>query len=315
MILPRIRPIAVLALVVGLPAVLGCAEERPPINKVQANALAKTFFVGDPGNPSDDPEFYWRNFVVDGSEAQELVCIGSWSAVDRIKWEITESTLYARRSYSQNPGGDNKGSGPGFPSGTIVAAYPISSHFDIKRAYNPQTGEELNIVEENTTDRPWDERDYLRVDWSTNQVDTPDWYDMFTGKIFGDLRLTNVAYYVSDPTHDDAPHFEPDNGYFDVTSKFLVDPVPQNAEKTPAEGSSVPHCAYIGLYTGNAISSCDPQEAVIRSSYYRVDKLDPDDDFEPFDNPTATLDIIGNPGGLGGAFEPGLVTPPRVPWD
>lgn len=317
MTLSRFRPLAVLFLAIGLFALFGCAQEREPINKVQANALAKSFFVGDPGDPSDDPEFYWRNFVVDGSEAQELVGIGSWSAVDRIKWEITENTLYARRSYSQNPGGDNKGSGPGFPSGTIVAAYPISSHFDIKRAYNPQTGEDLNIVEENTTDRPWYERDYFRVDWSTNTVDTPDWSDMFTGKIFGGLKLTPVAYYVSDPTHDDAPHFEPDDGYFDVTSKFLVEPVPANPETTPALNPplSLPQCAWIGIFTGNAITGCDAQEAVVRSSYYRVDKLDPDNDFEPFDNPTASLDIVGNPGGLGDGLEQGVVTAPRVSWD
>ena len=37
----------------------GCAEERDPINRVQANALAKSFFVGeDLLNPHDDPEFW-----------------------------------------------------------------------------------------------------------------------------------------------------------------------------------------------------------------------------------------------------------------
>lgn len=312
----RLRSLAVLPALIALLATAGCAEERPPINKVQANALAKSFFVGDPGNPSDDPEFYWRNFVVDGSESQELIGIGSWSAVDRIKWEITENTLLARRAYGQTNGGDNKGSGPGFPSGTVVASYPITSHFDIKKAYNPQTGEELNIVEENTTDRPWYERDYFRVDWSTNNVDTPDWTDMFIGKRFGDISLTPVSYFVSDPTHDDAPHFEPDSGYFDVTSKFLIAPVPLREPSVSASlqlGPAV--CMYIGFYTGNAITSCDPQEAVIRSSYYRVDKVDPDGDFEPFDNPTASLDIIGNPGGLGSSIEAGVVTPPRLTWD
>jgi hypothetical protein len=147
-----------------------------------------------------------------------------------------------------------------------------------------------------------------------NKVETPDWYDMFTGKMFGELKLTPVAYYVSDPAHDDAPHFEPDNGYFDVTSKFLVEPAPMFPGASGVLGS-FPQCVFIGLYTGNAIKSCDPQEAVIRSSYYRVDKLDPDDDFEPFDNPTASLDIFGNPGGLGDSYSSGIFTPPRVTWD
>src|SRR6185369_4756700 len=49
----------------------GCAEERPPINRVQSDALAKSFFVGDSlSDTSDDPEFYWRNYVIDGSASQ-----------------------------------------------------------------------------------------------------------------------------------------------------------------------------------------------------------------------------------------------------
>ena len=47
---------------------VGCAEERDPINRVQANALPKSFFLGAQiGDPGDDPEFYWRNYVVDAS--------------------------------------------------------------------------------------------------------------------------------------------------------------------------------------------------------------------------------------------------------
>ena len=309
------RPLRVLLVASFVLASFGCAEERAPINKVQANALDKHFFVGDPGNPKDDPVFYWRNFVVDASEAQELIGIGSWSGVDRIKWEISETMLFARRAYDQNAGADDKDSTSSFPNGTIVAAYPISSHFDIKRAYNPQTGEDLNVVEENTTDRPWYERDYFRIDWSTNQVNTPQWSDMFIGKAFGDIKLTPVAYYVSDPDQDDAPHFDPKGGYFDITSKFLVEPVPANPEKTPSEGSSIPLCAYLGLYTGTAIYNCDAQEAVVRSSYWRLDQVDPDNDFEPFENTRANLDVIGNPGGLGDGFSAGIVTPPRVTFD
>src|SRR5690606_6030947 len=123
----------------------GCASEREPINRVQADALAKDFFVGELGDPNDDPQFYWRNFVVDASESQSLIGIGSWSGVDRIRWEITENLLLARRSYAQNPGADDKGD-KGHPDGTLVAAYPIASHFDIRREYNPSTGEELNVV-------------------------------------------------------------------------------------------------------------------------------------------------------------------------
>src|SRR4051812_42753449 len=162
--------------VLGLPA---CAQERPPINRVQANALAKEFFVGAKlADPGDDPEFYWRNYVVDGPVSQSLVGVGSWSGVDRIRWEITENALLARKAYQISKGADDKGAAIKDPNGAIVAAYKITSHFDIRRVYNPTTGEEQNIVEENSSDRPWNAREYFRVDWSNNIVDNPMWTDM-----------------------------------------------------------------------------------------------------------------------------------------
>ena len=78
----------------------GCAEERDAINRVQPYALDKSFFVGpDIAKPDDDPEFLWRNYVIDGSVSQSLIGIGSWSGVDRIRWEITEDRLIGRRSF------------------------------------------------------------------------------------------------------------------------------------------------------------------------------------------------------------------------
>lgn len=292
---------------------LSCAAERDPINRVQPAALEKAFFVGRLNDPGDDPEFYWRNFVVDGSEAQSLIGIGSWSAVDRIRWEIQENLLVARKAYPISPGADDKGD-PGEPDGVVVAAYEIESHFDIRRAYNPQTGEELNVIEENSDDRPWYEREYMRVDWSMNLVDTPDWFDMFLGKLAGDVKVTPIAYYVTEPAHPDAPHFDASGGYFDITSKFLVEPEQMESPFSDIQGK-IPACILSGFYVGNAIDNCDPQEAVVRSSYLKVASVDPDDDFEPFENNRASLDIVGNPGGLGDAFSVGIVTPPRITWD
>lgn len=292
----------------------GCAEERAPINRVQADALAKEFFVGDLSTPDDDPQFYWRNFVVDGSEAQSMIGIGSWSAVDRIRWEITEKMLIARKSYPLSPGATPHGDGEGHPDGIVVAVYPIEKHFDIKRAYNATTGEEMNVVEENAADRPWNKREFMRVDWSMNLVDTPTWSDMFQGKLFGDITVSPIAYTVNDSEHPDRPHFEPEKGYFDITSKFLVSPAEMESPFIDLDGT-VPACVVMGLYTGSAVNSCDPQEAVVRSSFLRVDRVDPDEDFEPFENTHSSLDVIGNPGGLGSSMSSGIVTPPRVDWD
>ena len=47
-----------------------------------------------------------------------------------------------------------------------------------------------------------------------------------------------------------------------------------------------------------------------------ADQLDADNDFEPFENNGATLDVIGNPGGLRRtASSVGILTPSRVSWD
>src|SRR5688572_28792680 len=51
----RVAFVATLGLLAG--GALGCAEERDPINQVQANALAKSFFVGDDlHDDADNPE-------------------------------------------------------------------------------------------------------------------------------------------------------------------------------------------------------------------------------------------------------------------
>lgn len=289
-------------------AVGSCAEEREPINRVQANALDKAFFVGELADDTDNPVFLSRNFVVDATESQTLVGLSMASGLERIRWHITENTLFARRAYAQTDG-EPRGQGDE-ANGNIIAAYEIESHFDIRNAYNPSTGEELNVVEEITSDRPWNERQFFRVDWSENQVNSPAWTTMFYGQTFGDIELTPISYFESDPNSEDAPHFDAEDGYFDVTSHFLLEP-----EMINFGWWQLPTCMLMGFFTGSAIYSCDPQEAIVRSSYWRLDKADPDDDFEPMENSTAALDILGNPGGIGDSASSGIVTPPREQYD
>ena len=299
-----------LGLIAGV-ALLGCAQEREPINRVQANVLDKSFFVGeDLAGPEDDPEFYWRAYVVDASASQSLVGVGSWAGVDRIRWEISEDLLVARKAYQIINGQDNKALPQRTPDGTVVAAYRIESHFDIRRGYNPQTGEELNIIEENSSDEPWQRRKFMRVDWSKNLVDNPMWGDMFLGKTFGELELQPLSYYVDDPNHPDAPHFEVKEGYFDITNRYYVSP--ETTSTGWADLPEIPTCALVGLYTGSASYDCNAQEATVRQSYWKVD---PNHDFESLELTTAPEDIIGNPGGQGNSLTVGLLTPGQQGWD
>src|SRR5829696_6455943 len=137
---------------------VGCAEEREPINRVQANALAKSFFVGnDLASSKDDPEFYTAMTVTDvpyGADQQVGVFTGLLGELKRVKWEITEDMLNARLTYEQIEGSDGHGSRI-TNNGRVIGSYEITSHFDIRRSYNSSTGEELNVIEENESDRPW----------------------------------------------------------------------------------------------------------------------------------------------------------------
>lgn len=263
---------------------IGCAQERDPINQVQADALDKHFFVGASLNDtSDDPEFYMRDTVVDVPYGDQN---GLFTAYDsqpltRIKWEIQENNLIARETYEHITDSDHHGSKTS-NNGQIVGMWTITSHFDIRRSYNPQTGEEMNIITENSTDRPWYEREYMRVDWSKNLI--TDAYSLDTlsaAGMFGTVKFDPEAYYVQDPTDPNAPTFDADNGYFDVTTKALATPQMLNF---PQWGISLPACLIAdGKFTfppdDSTTTNCNPTELTLRLSFRKV----VDDDYEPED--------------------------------
>ncbi|HNZ23246.1 MAG TPA: hypothetical protein PKL24_13980 [Polyangiaceae bacterium] len=286
----KVRGVA-LGLLLGL-AMMGCAEEREPIDRVQPNVLKKSFFVGeDLHDSSDDPEFFMRAYSVGSSYDQPSFYYGTGSGVDRVRFEITENMLLVRKAYQIGRGRDDKGLPGGEANGTVVAAYRIESHFDIRKAYNPVTGEELNITEENTSDRPWYEREYFRVDWSTNEVANPMYLDELFSKWFGDPKITPMRYQVTDPTSEDAPFVDEKEGYIEVTNRVFVEP----GEMYFSWGS-LPSCIVYGMISGTNINDCNMQAANLRLTYWRID---PNRDFEPFINSLAAEDVVNNFGTAG----------------
>src|SRR5271170_4008257 len=205
----------------------GCAQQRAPINRVQAFALSKHFFVGaNLSDPSDDPEFYMGNRIIDEpyGVGQGFWMFQSTGGLARIKFEIQETVLIARLTYERIQNSDGHGSQT-TNNGQVVAEWTIESHFDIIHDYNPQTGEQLNIIVENTTDRPWYQREYFRVDWSTNLVtDAYDFDLLALGAQLDGLQYDPGSYYVEDPSDPNAPVFSEDEGYFDVTTKITARP-------------------------------------------------------------------------------------------
>ena len=271
----RVALVATVAVVL-----MGCAEERAPISRVQADALDKAFFVGDDlASTADDPEFYTRTTVVDvgyGTSDGGLFTASAAGQVARIKWEITQDMLLGRLTHELIDGADGHGA-PLANSGQVVAAFAIKSQFDIKRSYNPSTGEESNVIEENGSDRPWYERRFFRVDWSQNLVTKAYTFDLLSNLgMGGAVDFQNMHYYVSDPASEDAPLFAAEDGYFDVTSRVYASPKILN---TPY--GTYPACYFNPESTGGTfpLGSCNPTEVTIRLSFRKV----VDTDYEPKD--------------------------------
>jgi hypothetical protein len=284
---------------------------------VQSGAVPKAFFLGpNLEDYKDDPEFRTKSFNIDSAVNTESFSgtIGGASAVERVRWEVTEKWLFARRSYQESPGSDNRGlprkevspgkfEFPTPPTGTIIAAFKIESHFDIRRGYNPATGEEQNTIEENSNDRPWQQREYMRVDWSKNEAQST---SGDTSWVFGGTPISAIEYNASNEANsEDRPHFEISEGYFDVTNKYTMAP-----ETIPGWG--IPECVIIGYFNGTSSFDCTPTEVRVRHSFV---KLTGKEDFEPFEESNAARDVVGNWGNAGNTFNREYGAPPISAWD
>jgi hypothetical protein len=264
----------------------GCAEERDPIDRTQPLALEKTFFVGDDlQDASDDPEFWTQGTLIDvgyGAAQDGLFTSTYAQPVARIRWQITEDTLLGRLAYERVERTDGKGAGRATEDGVVVVAYPIESHFDIVRAYNPTTGEQLNILEENTSDRPWYERAYMRVDFSRNlNTSSYDFDTLSLIGVYGGVSYEPLDYDITDPTDPNAPVFDLEDGYFDVTNKAFATPGVIDLSDLGWGIDSFPSCFLDADFRGGTYpaGSCNPVELTIRQSFRRVE----DSDFEPRD--------------------------------
>lgn len=170
----------------------GCGDNQPAINQVGTNVLEKSALAGS---------WYMTEQMIDFDyEAAGLGFVGEISqdgtggGMARIRWVIDEQMLYAYRDYLATEDAQNPTGAPtpqqGWTSflGQPVAAYRIESHFDIRRSYNTLTGEEQNVITENTTDHRWWERRFMRVDFSRNMIAA--WYGTSNdvSELFGQVR-------------------------------------------------------------------------------------------------------------------------------
>ena len=234
-------------------ATQGCAEERDPISRVQANVVPKSIFLRPDAEGrflDDSDSWYFRATITDVPAAQATAFIGGAGDMYRMKWRISADGKELQ-AYREDP--DVLGSGE--EHGGTVAAFPIESHFDIRRGYNANTGEETNVIEENDEDRTWDKREYMRVDWGTNKISQK----MFVAPGFEAISASTTFIQA----HDDPDHpiFEKD--YVDITARYTVNPDART-------------CYF--FYRG---TNCGPGDVSARLSFMKV----PQRDFEPREYP------------------------------
>ncbi|MDZ4678462.1 MAG: hypothetical protein SGI74_13265 [Oligoflexia bacterium] len=89
-----------------------------------------------------------------------------------VRFEITESKLRVIRINEINRPRDQS---------SLVAEFPITSHFDIKRETNDFNENTNKIIED--TRRPWNEREFMRVDWGTNLATSTSLANIFNTEI------------------------------------------------------------------------------------------------------------------------------------
>jgi len=148
----------VLVLVSLMTFVGGCAQVVGDIDRTQPNRVNKQIFQG---------EWYLSRTVIDVPYTTNFVVVGDTAELERVRWEVQKDLLIAFRTYDRVEGTDKATQMTGGEyQGAPIVAYKVLSHFDVQRQYSPGTGEQMNVIEENTTDRPWYERQYVRVDWS-----------------------------------------------------------------------------------------------------------------------------------------------------
>lgn len=241
-----------------------CAEGVGDINRVQPNYYSKQQFQGD---------WYYRQTVVDVPYENGWLFEGIAGDVEKIRWEIQEDKLIAYRRNELIPGA-NGAPDTGAPEFTPVAAWQITSHFDIVRDYNPSTGEQTNVITENTSDRPWYQRDYIRVDWSQNLIPNPNGLDTFLGMnpqtgAAVPIAMTGANYWVQDHEEANPDRFEMTDDYIGVVGKYNVEP------------DAVTCYNAFNDWWGGTGGNCGPTTIKIKSSFMKVDPERPA--YEPLD--------------------------------
>ncbi len=270
----------------------GCAQSVGDIDLTQADRIdvsllndGKPWWFGQ--TVIDVPPQSGMTFIGDAENGQ----VNGLGGIERVVWDIQENWIVAYRNYefiagSQIPYSSlltDTVSGNGTAAsrtpyfGSPVVAYPILSHFDVTRQYNPQTGEQTNVITEDTTSRPWYERQYIRVDWGNNAFGGLNFLYMSGSADQLNTLVSPLSFYIdqaADPTNPDRS--EIGSNYIGLVNKLSYKGV-VNPMYSQYFGSTIYDCQVSDMgWIG--ITDCGPTEIKIRLSFR---KIEPTHDFVP----------------------------------
>jgi|APLak6261679142_1056127.scaffolds.fasta_scaffold00076_42 hypothetical protein len=286
--------------------VVGCAQSNGDVVRVQPNVVRKSDLL--------DGQWFFRNTVTWTPFNTQFTYPGQTGNMEKLVWEIQEGNLVGYRSYAYTVGADSIVDSSSKVSGTTakycdaagkctggqkyygapVVAFPIQSHFDIQRGYSNSTGEQTNVISENSSDRPWNQREYIRVNWSANILNVGSGLNWGTVQNPAGGSTSSNWIQPNEPGTDpyDWPTFEyadtnndgkEELTYFDITGRYMAMP-----DSVYYEGyGTIPLCWFAtGIY------DCSASEIHMRTSIAKVDTTW-SRDYEPLQFPNDLMSYFG----------------------
>jgi hypothetical protein len=155
--------------------------------------------------------------------------------------------------------------------GAPVMAYPISSHFDITYGYSVASGEKNQVLSENTTDKLWYEREFMRVSWGGGAAMSYE-ADVVAGMLGSGTSAPTIYEGENAPAGEQF-----DTGFdtrygADVKQHYMsfINRYVLAAPTTYLSGfGEIPICFFYPWYTGG-IYDCTTEEVKVRTMFLQV---------------------------------------------
>ncbi len=275
-----------IAALLAAAAAAGCAQDIGDIDRTEPNRVKKSDL--------EKGSWWMHQKVVDVPGSSSLNAFeGLMMDTEKVVFVAEENYLMAYRSYPTLAGADNQllntdGSVDNYEElygndyhSHVLAMYPIKSHFDVQRSYDTTTGEQSNVIVENMSDRPWYEREYMRVSWDENPIINFEWI-----LVYGMDEDYELAGYQSVDVRDplNAPYFEYDDDgqlvYFDAPSTYVF------------QGSVWDWIySYVGIYYADLRGASEVR--IVTSFAKDLGDADSVNNYEPLDYPNQDMNRFG----------------------